>query len=67
MKNTSEQLTASFHELYLIEQKARDYYAQILSGNVSSIEHDIIQGIHDDESRHMEIVQDILKIIEAKS
>ena len=63
MINTKEQLVESFKELHAIEKKARDYYAGLLLGDVTSHEREVVQEIHDDEVRHMEIVEEILGII----
>lgn len=64
MSMNREQLISSFEELYLIEKKAHDLYESKLEESLSDRERDAIQGIHDDEKRHMEIVQKIIKLIQ---
>jgi hypothetical protein len=63
MTQSTEQLVTSFEELYLIEKKAHDLYEQKLTEELTQHERNIIQSIHDDEERHMQIVTDIIKII----
>ena len=64
MSVNKEQLISSFEELHSIEKKAHDYYAKLLLEKETEHEKEVIQGIHDDEERHMEIVKEILAIIE---
>lgn len=64
MKVDKQQLITSFQELFAIEQKARDYYSDLLKNNLPEKDRLVITGIRDDEIRHMEIVKDIINIIE---
>lgn len=66
MNVTKEKLISSFEELFLIEKKARDLYAGKLTENLTDYEKNVIQSIHDDEKRHMEIVQEILALIKGQ-
>ncbi|MEI8060831.1 MAG: hypothetical protein WCG99_00880 [Candidatus Berkelbacteria bacterium] len=63
MSQSKEKLVQSFEELFSIEKKAHDYYQELLLEKETAHEKEVIQGIHDDEERHMKIVQDILEII----
>lgn len=64
MTMTKEQLVSSFEELYLIEKKAHDLYEAKLDERLSEAERKAIQGIHDDEERHMDIVRKIVNLIQ---
>jgi rubrerythrin len=65
MKITNQQLINAFEELYSIEKGAHDYYEKLLLEKETAHEKDVIQGIHDDEERHMKIVKEILTIAES--
>ena len=67
MKDNKMKLLHAFEELYLIEKKAHDLYESQLLGNLSSHEREVIQGIHDDEEKHMKIAKKIIAIIESES
>lgn len=64
---SKEKLISSFEELYLIEKKARDLYADKLTESLNDYEKTVIQSIHDDEVRHMEIAQEIIALIKGQS
>lgn len=64
--NDHKKLLHAFEELYLIEKKAHDLYEAQLQGNLSSHEREVIQGIHDDEERHMEIAKKIIAIVKSE-
>ena len=63
MSENREKLISAFEELLSIEKKAHDYYEKLMTEKETDHEKEVIQGIHDDEERHMKIVQDILEII----
>lgn len=66
MNINKDQLIDSFNELYSIEKKAHDYYEKLLLEKETEHEKAVIQGIHNDEEHHMEIVKEIIAIIEEK-
>ncbi|MEI7792038.1 MAG: hypothetical protein WCI57_00965 [Candidatus Berkelbacteria bacterium] len=66
MKSDMLKLLHAFEELYLIEKKAHDLYEKQLLGNLSVHEREVIQGIHDDEERHMQIAKKIAAIIKSE-
>jgi len=67
MKVSIQKLLHAFEELYLIEKKAHDLYTKQLLGDLSVHEREVIQKIHDDEERHMEIAKKIIAIIKESS
>lgn len=66
MKEDKLKLLHAFEELYLIEKKAHDLYTKQLLGDLSAHEREVIQRIHDDEERHMEIAKKIAAIIKSE-
>ena len=63
MSESKQKLLHAFEELYLIEKKARDLYTGQLLGDLTTHEREVIQSIHDDEERHMEIAKKIIAIV----
>jgi len=62
-KINKEQLLSNFQELYATEQKARDYYGELLKMEILDTDRHIVNGILDDEEKHMKIVKSIIEII----
>lgn len=58
-----EELIINFQELYAIEKKAHDYYEDLLKSDLNFHEKQVIQEIHDDEERHMDVANNIINII----
>ena len=58
-----EQLLTNFKELFLTEQKARDYYNGLLKLDIPKSDSLVIESIRNDEESHMQIVESILEIL----
>jgi len=67
MNLQTQKLLHSFEELYLVEKAAHDLYEKQLMDNLSAHEREVIQGIHDDEERHMKIVTKIINLIKSET
>jgi rubrerythrin len=67
MNLQNQKLLHSFEELYQIEKKAHDLYEKQLLDNLSAHEREVIQGIHNDEERHMKIVTKIINLIKKET
>lgn len=64
MEISKQKLLDNFNELLSIEQKARDYYNDLLKLKIPAGDRRAITHIRDDEERHIKIAQKIVKIIE---
>lgn len=64
-KPQNEQLIKYFEELFSYEKGARDLYDNIILDLKDLEDLEEVKGVRDDEEKHMEIVEKIIKIIEA--
>ena len=63
MSQSQEKLVQAFEELFSIEQKAHDYYEKLLTENQTEHQKEVISRIHDDEEKHMKIVEEIISLV----
>jgi len=63
MSSNKQQLIKYFSDLYLIEKKAFDTYTSYLVQMTSQEDTKIVQGVIDDEARHMKIAKQLLRLV----
>ena len=66
MTNEKQELIEIFHELLSIVRSARDAYSELLMDeNLIGKRRIVVQNLHDDKERHMEIAQEIINTLES--